>query len=70
MYKLEYNGAVKKDFKRCVKLNFNMSLLQNVLNILVTTGSLPPQYVSHKLSNNYAGHWECHIKPDWLLIWL
>jgi len=33
-------------------------------------GKLPPKYKPHILSGNYSGHWECHIKPDWLLIWL
>ncbi|MGC4129045.1 MAG: type II toxin-antitoxin system YafQ family toxin [Bergeyella sp.] len=33
------------------------------------TGTLPAKYKPHKLSGNYAGCWECHIKPDWLLIW-
>lgn len=38
--------------------------------MLKETGKLPAQYKPHKLSGNYAGLWECHIKPDCLLVWL
>jgi mRNA interferase YafQ len=44
--------------------------LQTVITLLKETGKLPAQYKPHKLSGNYAGLWECHIKPDWLLVWL
>jgi mRNA interferase YafQ len=46
-----------------------MELLDEAVTILATSGRLPVQYKSHLLSGNYKGFWECHIKPDWLLIW-
>jgi len=46
-----------------------MNLLQEVITLLAQTGSLPANYKPHKLSGNRAGEWECHIKPDWLLVW-
>lgn len=46
-----------------------MRLLDEVVTQLVEKGSLPPKNKPHKLTGNYKGFWECHILPDWLLIW-
>lgn len=46
-----------------------MGLLQEVITLLAQTGTLPAQYKAHKLSGDRIGEWECHIKPDWLLVW-
>ena len=46
-----------------------MDLLQEAITLLAQTGTLPAQYKAHKLSGNREGEWECHIKPDWLLVW-
>lgn len=46
-----------------------MEELKKVIRLLEETGKLPPEYKPHKLSGQYAGSWECHIMPDWLLIW-
>ena len=70
MYSFFYTNTFKKDFKKCQKRSFDMSLLKTVLDILQTEGELPPKYKSHTLIGNYKNHWECHIKPDWLLIWV
>lgn len=69
MYTLKYTGQFKKDLKRCQKRGMNLSLLQKVIEILQETGSLPSEYKPHLLSGQFAGCWECHVKPDWLLIW-
>lgn len=69
MYTLKYTGQFKKDLKRCQKRGLNLSLLQKVIEILQETGSLPSEYKPHLLSGQFAGCWECHVKPDWLLIW-
>lgn len=52
-----------------VKRGYNPKLLENVLNILCTEQPLPSKYKDHQLSGNYEGHRECHISPDWLLIY-
>ena len=70
MYSIAYTGAFKKDYKRCSKRNNNLQLLQDAVELLESTGSLPPNYKAHKLSGDYSDCWECHISPDWLLIWL
>lgn len=46
-----------------------MSLLQTVMTFLAEKGTFPEKYKAHKLSENYKECWECHIKPDWLLVW-
>ena len=46
-----------------------MTKLKEVIAILESKGELPPKYRPHILSGRYAGKWECHLRPDWLLIW-
>ena len=46
-----------------------MSLLNELFLELETTGTVPAKNKPHKLTGNYKGFWECHIQPDWLLIW-
>ena len=69
MYSIEFTNRFKKDMKRCQKRGHNMSELKSIIDLLQKTGKLPQIYKPHKLSGNYAGMWECHIKPDWLLVW-
>jgi len=46
-----------------------MRLLDEVVTQLVEKGSLAPKNKPHKLTGNYKGFWECHIQPDWRLVW-
>ncbi len=46
-----------------------MDLLKDAIRLLEQNGVLPATYRPHKLSGNYEGCWECHLKGDWLLIW-
>lgn len=69
MYAIRTTNQFEKDLKRCKKRGLNLSHLQEVIELLSQNGSLPLKYKSHKLSGNFANCWECHIKPDWLLIW-
>lgn len=69
MYRIIYKNSFKKDLKRCKKRGYNMSLFADVISKLSKTGNLPSKYQLHKLSGKYKDRWECHIKPDWLLIW-
>lgn len=68
-YTIQLTGRFKKQYNLCVKRGLDETKFETVLNILSETGSLPQEYHPHKLSNNYDGAWECHIQPDWLLIW-
>lgn len=69
MYSLEYTNRFKKDLKRCQKRGKNMALIFDTIKLLADSGTLPPQYNPHKLVGKYEGKWECHIEPDWLLVW-
>ena len=68
-YRIIATSRFEKDVKRCKKRNLPMEKLKKVIRILEETGKLPPEYKPHKLSGQYARSWECHIMPDWLLIW-
>lgn len=70
MYSFVYSTKFKKDIKLCQKRNYDFQEFKTVIEILEKTGKLPAKYKPHTLSGNYKNHWECHIKPDWLMIWL
>jgi mRNA interferase YafQ len=70
MYRLSYTGQYKKSFNLCKNRGYNMNLLAAAVALLQETGQLPPQYKPHKLSGTFKDCWECHIQPDWLLIWM
>lgn len=69
MYSIDYTNRFKKDLLRCQKRGLDVSLVRTAISILQRDGKLPDSYKSHKLAGNHAGQWECHIKPDWLLVW-
>ncbi len=69
MYTLQYTNKFKKDLKRALKRGYDISLLEITIALLQKNGTLPEQYKTHKLTGKYTGLNECHIKPDWLLIW-
>lgn len=69
MYIVKTTKQFEKDVKQCQKRGLDMNLLKKAIKILETKGTLPQSYKPHKLSGNYAGCWEAHIKGDWLLIW-
>ena len=69
MLTIRYQSAFNKDFKRIKKRGYNTSLLEKVIGILAEGNELPPEYKDHALTGDYAGCRECHITPDWLLIY-
>ena len=69
MYEIVTTKQFDKEVKRCIKRGYDIVLLKEVMSILAETGVLPSKYKPHKLSGNYTGCWECHIKSDWILIW-
>lgn len=69
MYDLEYSGQFKKDLKLMNKRGVNLNDLRKVLDYLIIEGQVPISYKPHILSGKYKGVWECHINPDWLLIY-
>ena len=69
MLDVRYSTRFKKDFKTCVKRGYKMSLLQAVIGTLRIPATLPGKNKDHNLTGNYAKYKECHIAPDWLLIY-
>ncbi|HOG36789.1 MAG TPA: type II toxin-antitoxin system YafQ family toxin [Paludibacteraceae bacterium] len=69
MYKIITTNRFEKDVALCKKRGYNISLLRKAISILEQEGKLPAKYKPHKLTGNYKEHWECHLQPDWLLIW-
>lgn len=69
MYKIVATGRFKKDLKLANKRGYNLSLLSEVVDMLASGEPLPPKYKDHSIIGNYAGCRECHITPDWLLIY-
>lgn len=68
-YKIQYTTRFKRSVKKCAKRGLDMSRLRNVISQLAASGTLPAQYKPHKLTGTLSGCWECHIQPDWLLVW-
>ena len=66
---ISYSGAYKKDLKRCAKRGLDLGELDEVVETLATPLPLSQEYLDHSLHGNYDGYRECHIKPDWLLIY-
>ena len=69
MLNVRYSTRFKKDFKTCVKRGRKMLLLQQVIDTLRIPEPLPVKNREHNLSGNYSGYRECHVEPDWLLIY-
>lgn len=69
MYEIFFSARFKKDFKRIKKQGRNIAKLTSVLQKLASGEELPPSMHDHQLVGNYHEHRECHIEPDWLLIY-
>ena len=69
MYKIVTTGKFKKDLKSILKRGYNMKLLEDVVTKLSSGEKLPEKNKDHALIGNYIGKRECHITPDWLLIY-
>ncbi len=70
MYKIIASNKFQKDYKLCQKRGLNMSLINDLILELEKNGKVPSKHKPHLLKGNYKGLWECHIQPDWLLVWM
>ena len=70
-YEIERTSQFKKDYKLAVKRGCNIDELKKVVTILANGEVLPEKYRDHELTNsrNYKDMRECHIEPDWLLVY-
>ena len=70
MYEVKFTTAYKKSYKLMKKRGLDISLLDDVVDKLRQGITLEEKHKDHALTGNYEGFRECHIKPDWLLIYL
>ncbi len=68
-YKIIPSSRFKKDLKTAIKRNYNLDLLSEVVDMLSEGRPLPEKNKDHALSGEYEGCHECHIMPDWLLVY-
>lgn len=66
---VEWTKQFKKDYKAAIKRNLGIDLLDNVIRRLASGETLEAKYKDHSLSGNWVSYRECHIAPDWLLIY-
>jgi mRNA interferase YafQ len=59
----------RKDYNLAEKRGLNITLLDYCIRTLSTGKKLPPEFRVHNLSGRWSGYHECHIQPDWLLIY-
>ena len=69
MYEIKPTKKFQKDLKRIQKRGYDLALLSEIIKKLASGKALPLQNKDHSLSGNFEGCRECHITPDWLLIY-
>lgn len=69
MLKIKSSNRFKKDYRKVMKSGKDMNLLYRVIDMLSKEIPLPPKYCDHPLKNNWKGFRDCHIQPDWILIY-
>jgi len=69
MYEIVLSNSFKRDLKLLKKRGYDLSLMQRVVDTLAAGEGLDGKYRDHELTGNYRGFRECHITPDWLLIY-
>lgn len=65
-----YQTKFVKDVERAKKRGRDLEKLSIVINLLLEEQVLAAKYKNHKLQGQYKNHWECHLEPDWLLIYI
>ena len=68
-YTIRVTKRFIKDAELCKRRGYDMHIMQKAMQMLAENGTLPEQYRPHKLTGNYAGMWECHLRSDWLMVW-
>ena len=68
-YTVKFTTQFKKDYKAAVKRGYEMELLDEIISKLANGEALAEKHRDHNLSGSWSGFRECHILPDWLLIY-
>lgn len=69
MLNVKYTNVFKKEVKLAKRRGKNLDKLQEIIQLLAEGRGINPRYCDHPLIGNYRGRRECHIEPDWLLIY-
>jgi len=69
VFELQVTNQFKKSINLSYRRNLDLQLLFEIVEFLAQDKPLPEKHCAHKLKGQYVGIWECHIKPDWLLMW-
>jgi mRNA interferase YafQ len=69
MRRISQRKQFRSDLKRQKRRGRDIDELIAAVELLAEQGAIPPAYHPHKLSGEWSGAWECHIEPDWLLIY-
>ena len=69
MYKIIQTNQFKKDLKRVKRQGKDLTRLEKVVDMLSAGKTLPLKYNNHTLKGNFNGIYNCHIEPDWLLLY-
>ena len=70
MFKIIYTNRFEKDVVKCAKRGLDLYSLEELVEDLKEKGTVPLKHRPHILSGKLKGCWECHIKADWLLLWI
>ena len=68
-YVVKFTTEFRKDYKLAMKRGLKIELLEQIVALLAVGKSLPEKNKDHALTGNWVGHRECHILPDWLLVY-
>ena len=68
-FELQVTNQFEKSIDLSYARNFNLNLLFEIVELLAQAKPLPEKNHAHQLKGKYIGIWECHVKPDWLLMW-
>ncbi len=69
-FRIKFKKKFRKDLKKLKKQSKDFRKFKTVTKKITNGIELEEKYHLHKLKGNYSDHWECHIQPDWLLIYL
>lgn len=69
MLKPVYERRFEKEVRMAIKRGKDMRKLKDIMQLLIEEKPLPPKNLNHRLRGEFKDYWECHIEPDWLLVY-
>lgn len=69
MLKPVYLRSFEREIEKAKKRGLDMCKIRNVMEDLINEKPLAAKHKNHKLKGNFIGYWECHVEPDWLLVY-